>query len=295
MPILAGCVNLTSFRAIWRKAPLCYSAGMRQIQPDAIRPLLPLLDSDRLDKGVLDRAGIFILRRAIPPDVIKELRAAWNSFYSLIASTRKINPRNPAIIYEALPEILAQLYKHPVLLDIVEKVHGPDIALYFHRFLVKDKSHPDALFMHQDFGYNTGWPDKISVFVPMNTIGPENGGMIFYPGTHEYGFLGDIGDLTPEALAPDMPSICPTVEPGDTILMHQFTWHGSGPFHSGPERGLAQVTYQPANDPTGIELLRGSWQVDRVTGPYVNDKIFKRSRIQRLQEMQAQLDKIEGK
>src|SRR6185369_6134762 len=85
-----------------------------------------------------------------------------------------------------------------------------------------------------------------------------NGGMAFLPGTHHAGYLGDVGEIDIAATAPDWPILRPTLAPGDILLMHDCTWHGSEPHVSGPDRVLAQLQYQPASDPSSIELLRGT-------------------------------------
>jgi hypothetical protein len=122
---------------------------------------------------------------------------------------------------------------------------------------------------------------------------PENGGMSFYPGTHHFGYLGDAGELDLAVLGPDWPKLTPSVGPGDVVLMNSCTWHGSGPHISGPDRILADVIYQPADDPSGVTLLRGEWR----TGVFLNQlpkNLFVRCRASRLTELQRKVDQFEA-
>ena len=44
--------------------------------------------------------------------------------------------------------------------------------------------------------------------------------------------------------------------------MHSSLWHESGPNLSKIDRVIVDTHYQPANDPTGKELLSGVWETD---------------------------------
>jgi hypothetical protein len=75
--------------------------------------------------------------------------------------------------------------------------------------------------------------------------------------------------------------------------MHSATWHGSHPFSQGPNRILADIIYQPADDPSGVALLRGQWQTDLRIDKDMKARLYKRSRVIRLVELQEKLDAAE--
>ena len=263
---------------------------MKRIGIPKIRELLSRIDSETFSPAIFSSTGIFVVRNAISPEVVGLWQSTWNEFYAAELSTsRKVNPFNPVAVEESLPSILAEMHRHPALLDIIEQAFGADIALYNQRLVIKDFRSRGPVFLHQDFPYHLGWPTKASAFVPLSTISPENGGMVFYPGTHQFGYLGDAGEINPTVLDADWPCISPILAPGDIVLMNSLTWHRSGPHLGGPDRVLADIIYQPADDPSGIALLRGKWRteifLDRRTA-----SIFKRSRVSRLVEMQRELD-----
>lgn len=125
--------------------------------------------------------------------------------------------------------------------------------------------------------------------MPLSVVSAENGGMAFYPGTHQFGYLGDAGEINPRIVDADWPVVSPTLAPGDVVLMHSLTWHESGTHNNGPDRIMADIIYQPADDPSGIALLRGKWRTE-VFFDRKAAKIFMRSRSSRLIELQRELD-----
>lgn len=263
---------------------------MERIDARALHALLPALDAHRFSADVFRQTGVCIVRQAIAPETIALWQAAWQDFCrDQLGHGRKVNRYNPVAVDELPPPPLADMHRHPALLDIVEQAFGPDLALYNQRFVVKDAHSRGPVFLHQDYPYHVGWPNKASAFVPLSPMNPDNGGMVFYPGTHQYGYLGDAGEIDPAVLAPDWPSIAPSLEPGDVVLMHSLTWHRSGPHVGGPDRVLADIIYQPADDPSGTALLRGQWRtpifLDRR-----NTRLFLRSRTTRLAELQRAVD-----
>jgi hypothetical protein len=252
---------------------------------------LAQLDSPVFSPSHFEAAGVFVIRGVVESSTLARWQKLWDEFYTgRLQSQRKVNPYNPVAVDEQPPGELAEIYKYPLLLDVIEQAFGPDIALFNQRFVIKDHQSRGPVFLHSDFPYHLGFPRKASAFLALSPANAENGGMVFYPGTHHYGYLGDAGELDADFLDPDWPTLCPSLEPGDVALMNSCTWHRSGPHVSGPDRVLADIIYQPAGDPSSKELLRGQWQTDL----FVDRKkpMFKRSRVKRLEELQGQVDEF---
>lgn len=274
------------------------NTATQRIGPDKLRALLPKLDSEVFSKEVFDLTGIFIIRKAIPADTMRLWQAEWEKFYnSELSAGRNVNKFNPVSLNETLPPMLAAIHQDPALLDVIEQAFGPDIGLYNQRFVIKDKHSRGSIFLHQDYCYHLGWPTKASAFVALSPASPENGGLVFYLGTHQFGYLGDAGEINPEILDPDWPTVAPSLVPGDVALMNSLTWHRSGPHVSGPDRIVADIIYQPANDPSSVALLRGQWRTEIFLNSKhpKRDKLFTRSRTSKLAEMGNRLDELEAK
>lgn len=237
-----------------------------------------------LDLKAYERDGFAVVRRALGDFEAN----GWLEPFQAFAKQRKVE-WNPVSVSGPFPFPLDILPKVPSLLDIVEDAFGPDIALYNYRFVVKDKHSRGEVFVHQDTGYHVGFPRKASLFVALSECDSQNGGMKFYSGTHKFGYLGDAGEISPDMIEGRSWS-CPFLQPGDAVLMHSATWHASFPHVSGPDRVLADIIFQPADDPSGKELLRGKWRCE--PQPWLREEgIFKRSRTSRLKELQAIVDK----
>jgi hypothetical protein len=263
---------------------------MQKIDATAMRDLLPRLDSKVLSVEAYRSAGVFVVRGAVPLAQVAQWQLAWEDFAGQFQQ-RKVDPYNPVVVHEEMPPALAEIHRSPAILDAMEQVY-PDLALYQQRFVIKDAQSRSPVFLHQDFGYDHGWPEKTAVFVPLSAANAENGGLTLYPGTHAMGYLGDTGEIVDNFMGPDWPRICPSLEPGDLLLMHECTWHGSGPHVRGVDRILMQVTYQPADDPTGVALLRGKSGTGLQIGQVPRDRMFVRSRASRLRELQAEVNEL---
>lgn len=250
------------------------------------------LDTHEFSPDLYRQAGVFVLRRAIPDAAIRTWQTAWSRFCDdVLAGDRHVDPYSPVVVSEGVPPPLSDIYRCAPLLDVLERVY-PDLALYMQRFVVKDRKSRTPVFLHQDVGYDIGWPEKTSVFVPLSPANRDNGGLILYPGTHALGYMGDAGELNRALLDPAWPAVFPALNPGDVVLMHECTWHGSGPHVSGPDRVLVQITYQPASDPTSVELLRGQWRTKYRVASLPRERFFMRSRASRLRELQAEVDRL---
>lgn len=266
---------------------------MKKIGPKQLSALLTHIDSEKFSVELYRMAGLFIIRRLITQDHIKAWTKAWESFYKTeLSGGRRINRFNPVSVDGETTPILADIHKSEELLGIVEQVFGPDIALYNQRFVIKDQHRKSDVFIHNDFSYQFGWPNKASAFVALSNVDSSNGKLFFYPGTHQFGYLSDAGELDPSILGENWPVISPDLKPGDVVLMDSSIWHGSHKFAGGTDRIFADIIYQPADDPSGISLLRGQWQTEIFIN-HDKSKVFKSSRSSRMAEMQKRLDSLE--
>jgi ectoine hydroxylase-related dioxygenase (phytanoyl-CoA dioxygenase family) len=229
------------------------------------------------------RDGVVVVRSAL--DIKKAYRwaRAWAEFID-------DHSRDPAqyhptewLIDDSMPEILRNIYKCDQILYLVELLLGPDICMYNKRFVVKDSTFTRAVPLHQDCGYHRGHFKKLSAFVPLTTMTPENGGLSFVLRSQEFGYLGDAGYID-EGLIDEMglSVYSPTVFPGDVVLMHSSVWHKSGERTDGPDRVLADIHYQPADDPSGVELVRGQWRTPFRYNEHMRSAPFTSSRMMRL-------------
>lgn len=257
---------------------------------DTVERALPFAEGNRLDPAIYAQTGFFIMRNAISPSVVQQWQAEWDAFYaSTLQDGRSVNLANPVALAEALPGKLATMYQEPVFAETLQPLFGKHIALYNHRFVIKDGSSPGSVFLHQDCCYHLGNLNKCSVFVPLSVAGKENGGLTFHAGSHKLGFLGDAGEINPASFGITWPTVTPELLPGDFVIMNSALWHESGPNRSGVHRILADMIMQPADDPTGKELLSGEWQTDFFYSPLNCIQYFSNSRVLKIIKYEKEL------
>lgn len=257
------------------------------------------IDGKTFDKELFKSCGVFVVRDFIPGDEIKEIISIWNNYKGEIESKggRRKDSRNLVNFLEELPDRLKFYWKSDSVKKIATQVYGPNVALFAHRILIKDRGLQHSVMLHQDYCYQLGFPNKCSLFIPLTKSGFKEGSLRFYPGTHQYGYLGDAGEID-KSKFDEWNSILPELNPGDVAIMNSCLWHESGPNNSDTDRVMFQITIQPTNDPTGRELISGKWEtdfwIDRNRKEHSIDKLFLNSRINRLKNLYSELEKLKG-
>ena len=168
------------------------------------------------------------------------------------------------------------LIRHPVILDAVEALIGPDIMVWNTAVLMKKPHEPDFVTYHQDVLYWGNHPDHVvGAWLALSDSTTESGCVRVIPGSHKKGILphtdtfGEDNMLSrgqevsvdlDESQAVDM-----VLRPGEMSLHHTRTVHGSRPNRSNRTRmGFVMTFMAPATTMigprTGATLVRG---VDR--------------------------------
>lgn len=264
----------------------------RKIIPEGLIELASRISSQTFDIDVYRRAGCFVVRGAIPADVVHMWQREWEKFYLPLQAGRNINTFNPVALKEQPEGPLATLYREPSLVRVMQAIHGSDVALYNHRFVIKDRFSTGNVFLHQDSCYHLGNLNKSSFFVPLSTVSADNGGMTFHIGSHRLGLLGDAGEINPDSFDFAWPKVTPALEPGDFVVMNSTLWHESGPNISGRDRILADTIVQPADDPTGSELIAGEWKTDIFYSHQNCVRLFANSRVLRNMRYEKELEAL---
>src|SRR5512146_1971647 len=80
---------------------------------------------------------------------------------------------------------LADLVRHPRLLDAVEDLLGPNILCWTSNFFIKEAANPAFVSWHQDSTYwGLSRPDVVTAWVALTPSNQSNGAMEAIPGTH---------------------------------------------------------------------------------------------------------------
>jgi non-haem Fe2+, alpha-ketoglutarate-dependent halogenase len=168
---------------------------------------------------------------------------------------------------------LAELVRHPLLLDAVEDVLGPDILCWNTNFFIKEAANPAFVSWHQDSTYwGLSAPDVVTAWVALTPSTAENGAMAVIPGSHkldqaphrdtfhQHNLLTRGQEIAVEV---DEDAAVPlTLQPGEMSLHHVRLVHGSAPNPSADRRIGFAIRYIP----THIRQLAGEDSATLVRG-----------------------------
>ncbi len=145
---------------------------------------------------------------------------------------------------------IADVTRHPKILDLVEDVLGPDIFCWNTSFFIKEARDPGFVSWHQDATYwGLSSPDVATVWLAFSPANKISGCMKFIPGTHKSQvqhadtFHKDNLLSRGQEIAVDVhekDAVYAELKPGQASLHHVLLFHGSAPNQSDDRRiGLA--------------------------------------------------------
>lgn len=136
-----------------------------------------------------NRDGYLIVTDPIfPAAKFDKLRAYFEDLLDNLATDQR--PEAMDVPHFAHPELFEWLFADEVL-DLVEPIIGPNIALWSSHFICKPKGDGRRVPWHEDSAYWKGQLDPMQVCTVWLAIDPstkENGCMYVIPGTHDNGF-----------------------------------------------------------------------------------------------------------
>ena len=162
-------------------------------------------------------------------------------------------------IYRIKPHLLltwlADLVRHPAILDAVEDVLGPDILCWNTSFFTKEGRSPGYVSWHQDATYwGLSEPDVVTAWVAFTDSTPDNGNMRVIPGSHRTA-VAHVDTFHPDNLLSRGQEISVQVDEtraadivlraGEMSLHHVLIVHGSGANPSGDRRIGFAIRYIP--------------------------------------------------
>ena len=211
---------------------------------------------------VLDDAQVAAYRRDgihFPVDVMSTDEAA--ALRARLEATEAAHGGRLPMRLNQKPHLLypwmAELVRHPRILDAVEDVLGPDILCWSAQFFAKNAHDPSYVSWHQDGTYwGLSSPDVVTAWVAFTPSVPENGCMQVVPGTHlkqvahvdtfaESNLLSRGQELQVEVRPEDKVSV--VLRPGQMSLHHVLIFHGSDANASDDRRIGFAIRYIPTH------------------------------------------------
>jgi non-haem Fe2+, alpha-ketoglutarate-dependent halogenase len=151
---------------------------------------------------------------------------------------------------------LADLVRHPAVLDPVEDILGPNILCWASGFFWKQPRDPAFISWHQDSTYwGLSHADIVTAWIAFSPSTSESGCMQVVPGTHhreqvahkdtfaENNLLSRGQEIAVEVDPEDVVDV--VLQPGEMSLHHVRLFHGSEPNRSAEPRIGFAVRYIP--------------------------------------------------
>jgi hypothetical protein len=153
---------------------------------------------------------------------------------------------------------LGDLVRHPLILDAVEDLYGPDLLCWTTNFFIKERESPAFVSWHQDSTYwGLSTPDVASAWVAFTPAHSGNGAMRVIPATHRLDQLPHRDTFAKHNLltrgqeiaveADESRAVTITLEPGEMSLHHVRLVHGSPANTSGDRRIGFAIRYIPTH------------------------------------------------
>jgi non-haem Fe2+, alpha-ketoglutarate-dependent halogenase len=168
---------------------------------------------------------------------------------------------------------LADLVRHPAILDAVEDVLGPNLLVWSTSFFIKEAHDPAFVSWHQDATYwGLSEPDVVTAWVAITDATVENGAMRMVPGSHgeqlahrdtfaPHNLLSRGQEIAVEV--DDARGVDVVLRAGEMSLHHVRMVHGSPANRSDDRRIGFAIRYLPtyvrqvAGGEDGAMLVRG--------------------------------------
>jgi hypothetical protein len=158
------------------------------------------------------------------------------------------------------------------------------------KLVVKDSRFSDSVFLHQDSSYQVGL-ENVTCFFLLSDLqkGPLRQSTIkALVGTHLFGHLGDAGEIDRTILDEDWPEMEFGYPKFTFVFMNPHLWHYSNGSELGNNvRGIYAFTCQGLS-PLSTRMLGSKRELP--VNKMNTAKIFTRSRVSRLIDLQKQVD-----
>jgi len=153
---------------------------------------------------------------------------------------------------------LAELVRHPRILDAIEDVLGPDILCWSSNFFIKEAADQAFVSWHQDSTYwGLSSPDVAIAWVALTPSNAANGAMAVIPGSHKLDQIPHRDTFARDNLltrgqevavdVDDSKAVTVDLEAGEMSLHHVRLVHGSPPNPSNDRRIGFAIRYIPTS------------------------------------------------
>lgn len=208
-------------------------------------------------KAAYLRDGFLAPLEALGEDEVRHYRQCLDAFEEDRGGP--LTGNDPALRYKThvlLPWV-AELVRHPRILDAVEALVGPDILCWTCTWFIKEPGSPSVTVWHQDATYFGLRPhEHVTAWIALGEASEASGCMRFVPASHELGQLRHVARAIPNSMNGggqrterefDLEdTVAAPLGPGQFSLHHTLCVHTSGPNTTRERRIGLGISYIPA-------------------------------------------------
>jgi ectoine hydroxylase-related dioxygenase (phytanoyl-CoA dioxygenase family) len=230
------------------------------------------------------RDGAGVLRGVIPQPWIERMRAAIDGALRREGPLAvNLAPRtkgaffNDLFLWRLNEDFRAFVFESPLPRLAADILAADEVRLFYDQLFVMEPRGETGTPWHQDLPY---WPirgpDVISIWVPFDSVSPENGVVSYVKGSHRWDKLirptsprlaadgrademstsGNGKDFDPAD--PDLEFLAWNLEPGDVLVHHAMTVHGA-PANNTQDRRRRAIAVRFAGPQTRYDPRPGTW------------------------------------
>ena len=232
-----------------------------------------------------------MVKNAFPLDTVEKYRLKFLKFLE----KKKLNKTKQHPVEVKIDKIkyFQKIYKDKNLKKISKGFFKGRVGSDFYRIVKKDVSNSSRVFCHQDTGYQIGGFDRYSIFLCLTNNNHLNGGMVLYPSTHKFGYLGDAGEIS-KNITKKYLKICPDLKAGDALVMHSALWHESDKNIIKTNRIYLEIHIQSIDEPSTKYNILGAR--NKIFKPlFQKNNIFSNSRVSRIINFKKKIKLLEKK
>jgi len=212
----------------------------------------------RLSESQVDafrRDGILFPLPALAADEAAEARRRYDALTAKDGGLlSKATNQKPYLLVPWLNDLI----RHPVILDQVEDLLGPDLLCWAGGFFHKKAASPGFISWHQDSTYwGLSTPDVVTAWVAFSPSTPQAGCMRVVPGTHLADQIAHRDTFAPDNMLSRGQEIAVDVDPntavdvvlapGQMSIHHVRIVHGSEPNRADHPRIGFAIRYIPTH------------------------------------------------
>ncbi len=224
-----------------------------------------LLEEEQV--AAFDRDGYLVVPDVLDAATVAEVvatidgfEAATDAFLAGRDGGRLAIAEHGAITFSvhlvAKSELLADLARHPTIVDLCADLIGPDVNLYWDQAVYKKPEKPRRFPWHQDNGYAFVEPQQyLTVWLALTDATVDNGCPWVVPGVHREGTVVHhyVDPLGWECLTDPDVAVAAPAPAGGAVVFSSLTPHLTGPNTTGDVRTASILQYTPE----GANVLRG--------------------------------------